>query len=42
MTHCILIRDCSNFIGLDDRYFRIAIRTFAENDRLLAALDTAL
>ncbi|NJD92117.1 MAG: aminotransferase class I/II-fold pyridoxal phosphate-dependent enzyme [Geobacter sp.] len=42
LPQLILIRDCSNFIGLDDSYFRIAIRTVAENDRLLAALNTAL
>jgi threonine-phosphate decarboxylase len=38
----LLIRDCSNFTGLDDRYFRIAVRTTTENDRLLAALGAAL
>ncbi len=34
----ILIRDCSNFDGLDERYFRIAVRLPQENRRLLAAL----
>lgn len=34
----ILIRDCANFAGLDERFFRVAVRTAAENDRLLAAL----
>lgn len=38
----LLIRDCGNFIGLDDRYFRIAVRTINENDQLLAALAAAL
>lgn len=35
----ILIRDCSSFTGLPaDRYARVAVRTPAENARLLAAL----
>jgi threonine-phosphate decarboxylase len=34
----ILIRDCGNFAGLDDRFFRVAVRGRQENDRLLAAL----
>lgn len=36
--HKILIRDCHSFPELGDRYFRIAIRTQSENDRLLKAL----
>jgi L-threonine-O-3-phosphate decarboxylase len=40
--HKILIRDCLSFPELGDRYFRIAIRTAAENERLLAALETCL
>lgn len=36
--HGILIRDASNFEGLDDSYFRIAAQTPAENDRLVDAL----
>jgi len=38
----ILIRDCSNFTGLDERFFRVAVRSEAENDRLLQALAAAL
>jgi adenosylcobyric acid synthase len=38
----IAVRNCSNFTGLDRRFFRIAIRTAAENDRLLQALRKAL
>jgi threonine-phosphate decarboxylase len=34
----ILIRDCSNFAGLDSRFFRVAVRTSDENSRLLSAL----
>jgi threonine-phosphate decarboxylase len=38
----ILIRDCSNFSGLDESFFRVAVRSEAENDRLLQALARAL
>lgn len=34
----ILIRDASNFDGLDERFFRIATQTPEENDRLVAAI----
>ncbi len=34
----ILVRDCSNFRGLNDRYIRIAVRKRDENDRLINAL----
>lgn len=34
----ISIRDCRNFAGLEENYFRFALRTPAENDRLLAEL----
>ena len=34
----LLIRDASNFEGLDERYFRIATQTPAENDSLVAAI----
>lgn len=36
--HRILIRDCLSFPELGDRYFRVAVRTPAENQRLLAGL----
>jgi threonine-phosphate decarboxylase len=35
----IIIRDCSNFIGLSDKYFRVAVRTREENQELLRALN---
>lgn len=38
----ILIRDCANFHGLDNRFFRAAVRTAGENERLLRALHGAL
>jgi threonine-phosphate decarboxylase len=34
----ILIRDAGNFRGLDQRFFRVAVRTDGENRELLAAL----
>lgn len=36
------VRDCSNFTGLTKGYFRAAVRTREENDRLLAAVREAL
>ena len=38
----ILIRDCSNFASLDDRFIRLAVRTTGENNRLLIALRQVL
>jgi threonine-phosphate decarboxylase len=38
LTHRIVIRDASNFRGLDERFFRIAVRGREENKRLLQAL----
>ncbi len=38
----IAIRDCSNFAGLNDTYFRVAIRTRDENMRLIAALKSVV
>ena len=35
----IIIRDCSNFVGLSDKYFRVAVRTREENQKLLSALN---
>jgi threonine-phosphate decarboxylase len=34
----ILLRSCSNFLPLDAHYLRVAVRTSAENQRLLNAL----
>ncbi|RMD56059.1 MAG: threonine-phosphate decarboxylase, partial [Nitrospirae bacterium] len=33
--HGIYIRDCRNFLGLENNYFRIAIRVDRENELLL-------
>ena len=35
----ILIRDCSNFSALDERYLRVAVRNREENARLLQAIS---
>ena len=37
--HGILIRDASNFVGLDARYFRIATQTPEENAQLIHAIQ---
>jgi threonine-phosphate decarboxylase len=37
----LYVRDCRNFSGLEENYFRFAIRQPAENDRLLDALRAA-
>jgi threonine-phosphate decarboxylase len=34
----ILVRTCSDFAGLDDRFLRLAVRSAADNRRLLAEL----
>jgi L-threonine-O-3-phosphate decarboxylase len=38
----ILIRDCLSFPELGDRYFRVAVRTKAENQRLLEGLAAVI
>jgi adenosylcobyric acid synthase len=38
----IAIRVCDNFAGLDGRFFRVAVRTAPENDRLGRSLRKAL
>ncbi|MBM3423217.1 MAG: threonine-phosphate decarboxylase [Chlorobi bacterium] len=39
MQQGIMVRDCRNFEGLEDDYFRFAIRTPGENDILLEAFQ---
>ncbi len=34
----ILVRSLSDFFGLDDSYFRIAVRTREENQQLIEAV----
>ena len=38
----VLIRRCSNFSGLDDTFFRIAVGTFDDNRELIKILRTVL
>lgn len=37
----IFIRDCSNFRGLDKRYFRVAVKSRQDNLKLISALKNA-
>ena len=39
IDHQILIRDCLSFPELGNNYFRVAIRTAADNQRLIKALE---
>ncbi|WP_243358175.1 cobyric acid synthase [Fundidesulfovibrio terrae] len=38
----IAIRDCSNYAGLDQRFFRVAVRREDDNERLVDALAESL
>lgn len=38
----VLIRRCGNFAGLDDRFYRCAIKTHAENEAFVQALSRVL
>ena len=38
----ILIRDCSNYVGLSQGYFRVAVKTYDENVRLLKVIGECL
>lgn len=42
LPHRLLIRDCANFAGLTPHFFRIAVRTRGENERLLGCLERIL
>jgi L-threonine-O-3-phosphate decarboxylase len=41
-SHQVLIRDCLSFAELGPDYLRVAVRTEAENDRLLTALSQGM
>lgn len=38
----ILIRDCSNYVGLSQGYFRVAVKTYDENVRLLKVIGECI
>lgn len=42
LTELVIIRDCVTFDGLTPCFFRIAVRTHAENERLVACLGSIL
>ena len=42
LSQWILIRDCASFVGLSEYFFRIAVRTSHENERLLGCLEEIL
>jgi threonine-phosphate decarboxylase len=39
MEKRILVRDCSNFVGLDSSYIRVAVKSEADNRRLLEEIS---
>jgi len=39
LSNGIYVRDCRNFAGLEDNYFRIGLRGTSENDQLLSILS---
>jgi L-threonine-O-3-phosphate decarboxylase len=41
-NHQIFIRDCLSFPELGDRYFRVAVRSWSDNQRLLEALSLVI
>jgi len=42
LKELILIRDCSDFEGLDKRFFRVAVKNRSQNKKLLQAIAGAL
>ncbi len=42
LPHKIFIRQCGNYEGLDDTFFRVAVRTTEENEKLLHTLSEVL
>jgi threonine-phosphate decarboxylase len=42
MHQRLLIRDCTNFMGLSPQFFRVAVRTMEENEKLTGALKMIL
>ncbi len=42
LKHNILIRNCENYIGLNKGYYRVAVRTEHENNKLIKAIKEVL
>ena len=42
LKYGILIRSCSNYNGLDEKYYRVAVRTRKENEKLIDSLKKVL
>ncbi len=42
LKHNILIRSCANYIGLSDQFYRVAIKSSDNNQRLVTALEQIL
>ena len=42
LTYGIIVRDCSDFIGLDNTYFRVAVKTEVENKILVDTIHKIL
>ena len=42
LEHGIVVRNCATFEGLDDTFFRVAVRGAKDNQRLVQALDALL
>jgi len=42
LKHKILIRDCKNFRGLNNHYFRIAVKSHKDNLKLVKALESVI
>lgn len=42
LKHGIIIRSCSNYYGLDNSFYRIAVRTREENEKILKVLNRVL
>lgn len=42
LQHGVLVRDCTNFSGLDERYIRIGLKTRDKNEALLRVISEVL
>lgn len=42
LKYNILIRHCNNYVGLNEKFFRVAVKTKKENDLLIEAMNKVL